>query len=458
MATETELIAYWTENIKPQFNYNSLPDGLLTAGKYAGAFAYHVYLDNAATIKPFKRVLEYIVDEFYQYGSVHRGAGRFSKETTYRYEKAREAVRQAVGASENNYVILTKNTTEAINMAAALWKEKPGKVLVSDIEHSSNLLPWLRTQEIIQYKTSNEGTIDQGDIEEKLRQSNIKLLAVTGSSNVTGYKPPIHDLARLAHTYRAKILIDACQLIPHETVNMLSDDDPKHLDFIAFSGHKMYAPFGAGCLVGPKEFFDKVLPYQIGGGNLPYVTSNLEILRFNTVQTHDPGTPNVMGLIALEESFRQLADLRMIPFQYEEELVQIAFDGLRKNKKVKIYISQPYGSVIPFDIHGIPAKLAAEILDAEYSIGTRAGSFCTYELVRRLKGISGEEDQHIATEVEQGITSSILGIIRASFSIYNTVEDVKKLLLAVEEISARSFEFYQSRYQIDPITGNWRPL
>ncbi len=451
---------FWTENIKPRFNYSIGPNELYGAGKFKGAFAHHTYLDNAATTKPFKRVLERIVEDFPLYGSVHRGTGRFSNVTTYRYETAREAIRQAVGASEENYVLLTKNTTEAINLAAALWKEKPGKVLVSDIEHSSNLLPWFRTQEIIQYRTKSDGTIDNEEIEANLRRdSTIKLLAVTGASNVTGYRPDIHSLAALCHRYSAKILIDACQLIPHQRVNMLPDEDSSHLDFIAFSGHKMYAPFGAGCLIGPKKFFDEARPYQIGGGNLPYITSDLEILRFNTVQTHDPGTPNVMGLIAMEESFQQRSELGEVSIaEYEEGLVQRAFGELQKKENVKLYIPQPYGNIIPFDIDGgIPAKLVARILDTEYSIGVRAGSFCTYELIRRLKGISREEDQIIALKVRDGFTASIPGIVRASFSIYNTLDDADKLVSAIEEISAKGIRFYSSQYQMEDKTGDYFP-
>ena len=123
-----------------------------------------------------------------------------------------------------------------------------------------------------------------------------------------------------------------------------------------------------------------------------------------------------------------------------------------------MYVPQPYGTVIPFDIVGMPAKLVAEILDAEYSVGTRAGSFCTYELLRRFKGISPEEDKRIAAEVKQGVTTSIPSIVRASFSIYNTLQDATTFVRAVEEISARGIEFYTSRYQCDPLRGHWQAV
>ncbi len=454
---QQELIAFWKEQIEPRFTYSSGPDGVHAAGKFKGGFAHHVYLDNAATTKPFKRVLERVVEDFPLYGSVHRGTGRFSNVTTYRFEKARETVREAVGASEENYVLIIKNTTEAINLAAALWKEKPGKVLVSDVEHSSNLLPWLRTQETVRYQTTQEGCIDPDTLELILKREKVKLLAVTGASNVTGYKPEIHVLAKLCHQYGAQILVDACQLIPHEEIDMLDDDDPQHLDFIAFSGHKMYAPFGAGCLVGPKRFFDSVMPYQIGGGSLPYITTESEVLRLETVQTHDPGTPNVMGLVAMEEAFRQMQELGSTRGEYEQGLIQGVFEKLQQNEKVKLYIPKLYGTVIPFDIVGMPARLVAEILSAEYSIGTRAGSFCTYELVRRMKGFSPIEDRDIAHEVRNGILSSIPGIVRASFSIYNRVEEVHAFISAIEEITMQGAGAYTSRYFLDSATGAWHP-
>jgi|SRR3989344_2035994 len=444
----------WEEDIKPLFSEETL-EWVVETPFFRGRY---VNLDNAATTSAFHDVEERIKDALVTYGSVHRGSGQKSKISTDGYEQAREVVREFVGASPENYVIFTKNTTEAINHAASLWAGKSGKVLVSDIEHSSNLLPWMKYNEVIQYKTNPDGTVDLAEVERVFEENGyIKLLTITGSSNVTGYKPPVHELAKIAHKHGAKILVDVCQLIQHQKIEMFDDEDTAHLDFISFSGHKMYAPFGAGVLVGPKSFFDQVMPYQIGGGNLPYITRKLEIKIFKTVQAHDPGTPNTVGTIAIASAIKVLESIGYDSIEeYESALVSEAYDKLSTLEKVVIYVpKEKLGSVLPFDIQGVDHYLVAEILAQEYGIGVRAGSFCTYELMRKMKKVSDEQDQSIANEVDNGITKNIPGVIRASFSLINNYEDVERFVSAVSEIAQLGKAHYTSRYQKDETNGKW---
>src|SRR3989338_11028162 len=438
----------WEEDIKPLFSEETL-EWVVETPFFRGRY---VNLDNAATTSAFHDVEERIKDALVTYGSVHRGSGQKSKISTDGYEQAREVVREFVGASPENYVIFTKNTTEAINHAASLWAGKSGKVLVSDIEHSSNLLPWMKYNEVIQYKTNPDGTVDLAEVERVFEENGyIKLLTITGSSNVTGYKPPVHELAKIAHKHGAKILVDVCQLIQHQKIEMFDDEDTAHLDFISFSGHKMYAPFGAGVLVGPKSFFDCVTPYQLGGGNLPYITRDLVIKRFTTVQSHDPGTPNAMGALAIASAIDVLADLDYNKIQgYESVLVKEAWDGLCAISGVQAHVPrEKLGSVLPFDISGFDPYLVAEILAQEYGIGVRAGSFCTYELIRKMKNISDEQDRALAEEVQEGITRNIPGMVRASFSLINRCEDVSRFVSAVDEMVSRGSGFYGKRYRQD---------
>jgi len=418
----------------------------------------YVNLDNAATTIPFKKVKGAINEFLNSYGSIHRGTGQKSKISTEAFEKARETIRIFAGASEQNYVIFTKNTTESINQAAALWANKKGKVLVSDIEHSSNLLPWMKYNEIIQYKTSNEGVIILSEIERAfIENKDIKLIVITGASNVTGYKTPIYKIAEIAHKNRAKILVDACQYIQHKKLDMKADSDIQHIDFVAFSGHKMYAPYGAGVLIGPKDFFDENLPYQIGGGNLPYITNDLKIKRFKTVRSHDPGTANAVGIIAISEAIKVIESIGYSEIErYEEEITSKAFDEIAKITGIKFYIrKENLGNIIPFDLEGFDSKLLAEILAQEQGIGVRAGSFCTYELMRKLKGISKERDNEIAKEVDNGITANIPGLVRASFALSNSLEDVKRFVEALKEISQKGAEYYKKFYKQDIKTGSW---
>lgn len=474
MTLDQTVVDFWEHEIRPRFPERALNASVTLRD---GRVVRYINLDNAATTKPFKAVKERIDRELDEYGSVHRGAGQHSVATTERYERAREFIRNYVDASRQNYVIFTGNTTEAINHAAALWCNVSGRVLISDTEHSSNLLPWLdlsiqlsdgtpphittRFSEgklsftlrdgihsrVLWYPTDALGRVDMSTIEKILKEhqpqrpphdtyQRIKLITVTGASNVTGYKPPIYEIAELAHRYGAKILVDVCQLMAHERVDMLPDDDPRHLDFIVFSAHKLYAPLGVGVLIGPKYFFDASVPYQIGGGSIPYITHDLEVKRFHTVRTHEAGSPNAIGVFALEEALKQLGEIGMERVQvYEHALVNYVFNELRAIPHVCVYIPEAYGSVIPFDIEGMPAEIVAERLAQEYGIGTRAGSFCTYELLRKFKGVTPEQDETIAAEIHGGITTTRPSIVRASFSIYNQPEDAERFVEAVREIT-----------------------
>ncbi len=452
---------FWEQEIRPLFTNESLFFRVKTLN---GNYVKYVNLDNGATTTPFATLKQHVDNMLDTYGSVHRGSGQKSIITTREYDTSRDVIRDFVGSSSQNYVIYAKNTTEAINGAATLWAKKPGKILVSDIEHSSNLLPWVTRDEVVQYRTQPDGSVSVAEIEDifKAHQNRpqaeqIKLLTITGASTITGYRPPIYDIAALAHRYGAKMFADVCQLIQHERVDMRADDDPCHLDFVAFSGHKMYAPYGTGVLLGPKEFFDSSYPYQIGGGNLPYITRNLEIKRFYTERAHDPGTPNAMGAIAIAKAIQIIEALgRDRIAQYEHSLVEFTFTWLQLIPGVKVHIPREHlAHVIPFDIDGFDGRLVAEILAQEYGIGVRAGAFCTYEYIRKLKNVSDEQDCEIAKEVDKGITRNIPSIIRASFAVYNTLEDCNRFLKAISEIARNGFAHYLPYYEQDEITGVW---
>jgi len=466
---EEELNKIWEQQFRRRFSERALEAEMKLLD---GSTTRIVYLDNAATTKPFQAVKKVVDKSLDEYGSVHRGSGHQSKRTTQMYESARGTIRKFVGASSENYVIFTNNTTGAINQLANLWERHFGRdsrFYFSDEEHSSNALPWAFSPACPtvwnKCPRDEQGSIGISKLPEMLkigdaRRNWKKLLAVTGSSNVTGYQPKIHELARVVHDHNGKIFVDVCQLIPHRKVDMCSDDDPDHIDFLAFSGHKMYAPLGVGVLVGPKQFFDNVQPYQMGGGNIIYIAEPMNVVRGNTVRDHDPGTPNVIGVLALEAAIQELQDIGMKNVhEYESSLVRLAFDGLQQIRGVTLYIPEHYGTVIPFDIQDIPHKLVAEILDQEYGIATRAGSFCTYALMRRLKPFENPLGWNkTLREAQEGITTKIPGIVRASFSIFNRPEDAKKLVDAVGDISKKGFSYYKERYEMNQRDGSWKPI
>ena len=218
-----------------------------------GRWVPYVNLDNAASTPAFVDVVSTVERFLPYYSSVHRGTGYNSRLSTRVYEQARHAVGGFVGADpERDVVVFVKNTTEAINkLARALPIADDGVVLTTLVEHHSNDLPWRAAAPTVHVHACADGSLDEDDLDRRLRQyaGRVSLLAVTGASNVTGVVQPIHRLAAKVHAAGGRILVDAAQLAAHRPIDMLAHDDPGHLDFVALSAHKMYAPFGSGALV-----------------------------------------------------------------------------------------------------------------------------------------------------------------------------------------------------------------
>ena len=272
----------------------------------------YVNLDNAATTPPFLEVENEVRKYLIGYGSVHRGAGTKSKISTDIYERSREVIKDYVNAKTDDYVLYSGNTTGGINMAAYFFSFLSGKIMVSTVEHSSSWLPWIKVEgvkllgekqnslnemeeinnqiqkfgssQVIQYDVNENFEFDLSDIGRGLKQNKIKVLVLTASSNITGYCPDIKSIGELAHKYGAYFLVDACQFLQHHEIDM----QKMGIDFLVASGHKLYAPYGGGFLVGSKKFLDEFLPYQIGGGNLPYITEQGEFLRFKNHRVAKP--------------------------------------------------------------------------------------------------------------------------------------------------------------------------
>ncbi|MDP2736872.1 MAG: aminotransferase class V-fold PLP-dependent enzyme [bacterium] len=419
----------------------------------------YVNLDNAATTPPFKVVSDGVQKYLDSYGSVHRGAGTKSKISTDAYEDSREVIKNFVGAPKDTYVLLTENTTEAMNVAAYFFSFLKGKVAVSAIEHSSSWLPWIKAEgikalgekqykenemdnvndriqllgrgQVLQYYVDDKFELDFYSIEKLLQYNFIKVVILTASSNINGYCPDIKRVGELAHKYGAYFLVDACQFIQHHKINM----QEMGIDFLAASGHKFYAPFGEGFLIGPKKFFDKFLPYQIGGGNLPYITEQGEFLRYKNQLAHDPGTPNAVGAVSLSLALKELKKIGLENIEeYEKNLTKKLFDYFVSNPKIEIFVSEGHlNTVIPFRIKGMDSAAVAEILNNDYGIGIRAGSFCVYHVIRKLLKI--EDDSEIIASVKCGNTDRIPSLVRASIGLCNTEADIDRIIEAISEIT-----------------------
>ncbi|MDR1300258.1 MAG: aminotransferase class V-fold PLP-dependent enzyme [Candidatus Nomurabacteria bacterium] len=424
----------------------------------------YVNLDSAATTPPLKAVQDGVDDYLVSYGSVHRGAGEKSKVSTDIYEKSRQVIKDFVGAPTGSYVIFSGNTTGGMNILAHFFSHLDGKVAVSSIEHSSSWLPWIKAEgerslnsrmvtslndmgfvndliqkngnsQVLRYCLNGKGEFDLKQIEKLLRENKIKVFVLTASSNLTGYCPDIQKIGKLVHKYEAYYVVDGCQYIQHHSINM----SEMGIDFLVASGHKFYAPYGGGFVVGPKIFLDQFLPYQIGGGNLPYITSDGEFLRYENNLAHDPGTPNAVGAVSMAAALSELKRIGINNIEkYETGLTRQAYDGLAKIKNVKLLVNgKQLTTVIPFIIDGIDSEAVAEKLNNDFGIGVRAGNFCVYHVVRDLLKITPEQEKAIIRDVKRGETGNMPGVVRASFSICNDSEDVTRFIGAVEEIAQR---------------------
>lgn len=424
----------------------------------------YVNLDNGASTPMLRKVLDKVNEVMTWYSSVHRGSGFKSMLSTQLYEEAREIVLDFVGADKKqDCVIFLKNTTEALNKLANRFPFKPGDmVLTTGMEHHSDDLPWRAKAEVIHTALLPDGALDMEDLQENLEKysSRIKLVAVTGASNVTGFMPPIYEIAEMAHRHGAMIVADCAQLLPHRKVNMGPHDSPRHLDFITFSAHKVYAPLGSGGLVGPKDFFNQGEPDVRGGGTVEIVTLN-EVTWTEAPEREEAGSPNVIGAIALASSLKFLSEVGMENIAaHEAELTRYALTRLMKVPGIKIYGStnleavESRVGVIPFGLKDITHGKLAAILGFEGGIGVRDGCFCAHPYILHLLGVTDEQYRFHHNNVLAHNRTDLPGLVRMSFGCYNTFGDIDRLIFMLEKIARGD---YRGSYAVDARSGNYYP-
>ena len=465
-------MAYQKTPLQPStekiMNQNPMRDEIVGVDKEAplldGSHRTYVNLDNAASTPAFRRVREKVDEALTVYSSVHRGSGFKSLLSTHLYDKARAVTAKFVGADLNSQsVIFVKNATEAINKLARRFPFEPGDlVLATVMEHHSNDLPWRTRAKVLYAGLLPDGSLDVEDLAQKLRQNagKVRVVAVTGASNVTGYLPPIYEIAELTHQFGAKIMVDCAQLLPHRLIRAGLPDTPRHLDFVAFSGHKVYAPYGGGALIGPKDFFNRGDPDHVGGGTVEMVTLE-EVEWTHTPDRDEAGSPNVIGAIALAASLEQLSEFGMERIAaHEAELTRYTLTRLGQMEGIQIHGSADPNrlddrvGVIPFEVVGMPhAKLAA-ILGFEGAIGLRNGCFCAHPYVLRLLNVSQEEFLTYRKRVLDHDRSHLPGFVRLSFGCYNNFEDVDRLVEMLERIVAGD---YHGEYLPDRNSGSYYP-
>jgi len=430
-----------------------------------GRWKRYVNFDNAATTPPFKAVIDCANQAFNWYSSVHRGMGFKSQLSTRLYEHCRDLVLRFVYADPSHHtLIFCSNTTDAINRLCCSLSRNEGEVVLTTVmEHHSNLLPW-RFSGRIDYVNIHplDGSLDIEHLESKLREhaGKVKLVAVTGASNVTGFISPIREIAAITHHYGARLLVDAAQLIAHRPVSMGTPKDPECIDFLVFSGHKMYAPFGSGVLIGPRECFTKDVPFPPGGGSVDLVTMN-EIVWASVPEKYEAGTPNLIGVIALSKAVQTLQSLGMENIaEHERELTGKALRLLSRIQGIKISgnmdpaLSRDRVGVISFISQHVDHALLAAVLSYEYGIGVRTGCFCAHLYVAELLGLGGGKMAPYITQIRRGNYQHLPGLIRLSLGLYNTAEEIEYFAEAVEKIVTYGS---QGRYSFDKRTHLYVP-
>ena len=404
-----------------------------------------VYLDHAASTHAPSSVLK-AYTEFMEreYSNVHRGTHLLSRKATERFEEAYYVIADFLGADlKRGCITFTANTTHAIDVASHVMSHRPGKVITTEMEHHSNELPHRARGTVLRCRVTDTGELDMNHMEELLRKNEVKLVAVTAGSNVTGIMPPLHRIARMAHENGALILVDAAQALARMPIDVKDFDHPEHLDFLAGAGHKAYAPFGAGFLYGPRSVMDQAAPYLPGGGTAFNVTpSGAEFMK--APDRHQGGTPNIAGVVAMSRSLLFLDAIGMEEIRrHEVELTRAALTGLAEIGGVTLYgPTDPEArlGVVTFNVQGVSELMTAAVLSEEGALAVRNGRFCSHIYVDRL--LKAYHPPQSNQSLEAGVAPT--GMVRASVGLYNDMSDVTRLLEFVRRVKDRK---WQGRYR-----------
>ena len=417
-------------------------------------------LDCAASTPALETVAARVGEFLPWYSSVHRGAGYKSRRATDAYEAARESAHRFARrrADGDDVVVLVRNTTEAINHLAYRLGLGPSDVVATTVvEHHANLLPWARVATRRWVECGVDGTFSVDDVLRVLDDGRRPaLLAMTGASNVTGWLPPVEEICAAAHTRGVRVLIDAAQLAPHRPL-------PSGPDFVAFSGHKLYAPFGAGALIGPRETFETGDPFLAGGGAVDLVDLD-EVIWTEPPEREEAGSPNVVGAVAFGTAMDELERIGWDAIRaHELALCARLHEGLRSIPGVRVLGPRVDGAsggadhlaVAAFTVDGMHHALAAARLSAEFGVGVRHGCFCAHPYLIRLLGVGNAGLAEARAAVRRGDRSGIPGAVRASCGLGTAGEDVDALLDALRALVSGAPA--PVTYVQDRVTGDFWP-
>ncbi|MBP3080225.1 cysteine desulfurase [Streptomyces sp. 604F] len=413
-------------------------------------------LDYAASAPALQRVWDDVAAYAPYYGSVHRGAGHLSQLSTDLFEKSRATVAAFLGCRPGDELLFTRSTTDSLNLLAGALPEGC-EVFVFETEHHAALLPWRSSRlTVLDAPRSHEEALRTlGRALAARDPYGPALVCVTGASNVTGEIWPVRELAAAAHAHGARIVLDAAQLAPHRPVSLAALD----VDWVAFSGHKLYAPFGSGVLAGRADWLRAAEPYLAGGGASRTVTraedGGVDVAWHTGAARHEAGSPNVIGAYAVASACTALTEAG--PEQLaarEEALLERLLTGLAALPGIRVLNLFGDGAdrvgVVSFTAEGWHSSHLAAALSAEYGIGVRDGLFCAHPLVRTLLEAERTEPGECGAPQETG--GQALSAVRVSFGAGTPEEHVERFLGAVRELVTNG-----ARLDYRTVDGRWVP-
>ncbi len=374
----------------------------------------YIYFDNAATTQRPIQVIDAVKD-FYETSNANplRGVYDWSVAATQRYESARHAAAKFIGASRDEEVVFTRNTTESINLIAYSYGlshvEEGDTIVISVMEHHSNILPWQmvarqKHAELVYMEPDEEGTLSIEEIKSKITDKT-KIVAIAQVSNVLGVTNPVKEISKIAHEKGAVVVVDGAQSTPHMKV----DVQELGADFFAFSGHKMLAPMGIGGLYGRYKLLDEMPPFLTGGEMIEYV-SRQEATFAPVPEKFEAGTVNAADAVGLEAAIDYINDIGMDEIaQRERKLTKMLMDGMKDMDYIKVYGSSDplkHTGIVTFNIDGVHPHDVADVLNEDH-ICVRAGHHCAQPLMKFL---------------------NVNATSRASLYFYNTEEEVERFL------------------------------
>lgn len=412
----------------------------LTCRLANGEVVEHANLDHGASTPALVAVKQAVDTAVRTYASVHRGKGHASQVSSRFYEAARDEVSRFVGTRGDDIVVFTRHTTDSMNLLASVLPSGT-KVFVFESEHHATLLPWAAA-DTVRLRIPHSVKEAEESLERALREhpGEHRLVALTGASNVTGELWPLHRLTPIARRHGARVVIDAAQLAPHRRIDLRT----LGADWVAFSGHKLYAPYGTGVLAGRRDWLDAGEPYLSGGGASKSATPQGVEWQCGPAR-HEGGSPNVLGAVALAAACALLSrNIERIE-AHEADLFSGLHHRLAQIRGVRtLSIFGPEHARVPvvaFTIEGYDADLVATVLSTEHGIGVRDGKFCAHLLV-----------DHLLTSGGSGAGAPASTAVRVSLGLGNRSEHVDRLLTAVRSLAERG---PRRRYHRDS-TGVWR--